>query len=58
MIAQIRSHPAVERAIPVAIFSPMGIYIPPQALSYPLEAYGVAMGDMAYMVYWAYSLPN
>jgi ABC-type lipoprotein release transport system permease subunit len=48
-IAQIRSYPAVERAITVAVFSLMGIYIPPTAPSYPVEAYGVATEDMAYL---------
>lgn len=48
--AQIRAHPAVERVIPVTVFSPLGIFIPPTAPSYPLEAYGVTAEDMAYLV--------
>ncbi len=49
MIAQIRAHPAVERAIPVTVFSPFGILMPPIAPNYPLEAYGVTAEDMAYL---------
>jgi putative ABC transport system permease protein len=49
-IAQIRAHPAVERVIPIIVFSPLGIFIPPPASNYPVEAYGVAAEDMAYLV--------
>jgi len=50
VIAQIRVHPAVERVIPVAVFSPLGIFVPPTAPNYPVEAYGVTAEDMAYLV--------
>jgi len=49
MIAQIRAHPAVERAIPITVFSPFGILMPPIAPNYPLEAYSVTAEDMAYL---------
>jgi ABC-type lipoprotein release transport system permease subunit len=48
-IEQIRANPAVDRAIPVAVFSPMGIYIPPTAPSYPVDAYAVTAEDMVYL---------
>ncbi|MBN1218107.1 MAG: ABC transporter permease [Anaerolineae bacterium] len=48
--AQIRAHPAVERVAPVMVFSPLGIFIPPTAPYYPVEAYGVTVEDMAYLV--------
>jgi len=48
--AQISAHPAVERAIPVYAFSPLGISIPPVIPNYPGEAYGVTAEDMAYLV--------
>ena len=50
VIAQIRAHPAVERVIPVMVFSPLGIFIPPPAPNYPVEAYGVTAEDTAYLV--------
>jgi len=50
VIAQIRAHPAVERAIPVAAFSPLGIFVPPTAPNYPVDAYGVTAEDMAYLM--------
>ncbi|MBN1889188.1 MAG: hypothetical protein JW850_14440 [Thermoflexales bacterium] len=50
VIAQIRAHPAVERTMPVTVFSPLGIFIPPTGISYPLEAYGITAEDMAYLV--------
>ncbi|MBN1813313.1 MAG: hypothetical protein JXA14_15870 [Anaerolineae bacterium] len=50
VIAQIRAHPAVERAIPAMAFSPLGIFVPPTAPNYPVEAYGVTVEDMAYLV--------
>ena len=50
VIAQIRVHPTVERVIPVAVFSPLGIFVPPTAPNYPLEAYGVTAEDMAYLM--------
>jgi len=49
VIAQIRTHPAVERVIPVTVFSPLGIFVPPSAPNYPLEAYGVMAEDMTYL---------
>lgn len=50
VMAQIRAHPAVERAMPVTVFSPLGISIPPVTSNYPVEAYGVTAEDMAYLV--------
>jgi ABC-type antimicrobial peptide transport system permease subunit len=50
VIAQVRAHPAVERVIPVTVFSPFGILMPPIAPNYPLEAYSVMAEDMAYLV--------
>jgi ABC-type lipoprotein release transport system permease subunit len=49
-IAQVQTHPAVERVIPAMLFSPLGIFVPPIAPSYPVEAYGVTAEDMAYLV--------
>jgi ABC-type lipoprotein release transport system permease subunit len=49
-IAQVRAHPAVERVIPAMLFSPLGIFVPPIAPTYPVEAYGVTAEDMAYLV--------
>ncbi|MBN1954462.1 MAG: ABC transporter permease [Anaerolineae bacterium] len=46
----VRAHPAVERVIPAMLFSPLGIYVPPIAPTYPVEAYGVTAEDMAYLV--------
>ncbi|MBN1218106.1 MAG: ABC transporter permease [Anaerolineae bacterium] len=48
--AQIRAHPAVERAIPAIIFSPLEMAIPPLLSDYPLEAYAVGAEDMTYLV--------
>ncbi len=50
MIAQIRAHPAVARAIPVTVFSPLGIFVPPTVPSYPVEAYSVTAEDMTFLV--------
>jgi ABC-type lipoprotein release transport system permease subunit len=50
VIAQIRAYPAVERVIPVTVFSPLGIFVPPSAPNYPLEAYGVTEDDMTYLI--------
>ncbi len=50
VIAHIRAHPAVERVMPVLVFSPLGVFIPPTAPYYPVEAYGVTAEDMAYLV--------
>ncbi len=50
VIAQVRAHPAVERAIPVYVFSPLEISIPPMIPNYPVEAYGVSVEDMAYLM--------
>ena len=36
--------------MPVTVFSPLGIFVPPTAPNYPLEAYGVTVEDMAYLV--------
>jgi ABC-type lipoprotein release transport system permease subunit len=47
---QIDAHPAVERTIPVYVFSPLEIAIPPMMIDYPVEAYGVLTDDLAYMV--------
>ena len=49
VIAQIRAHPSTERVIPVIVFSPLGIFVPPSAPNYPLEAYGVTAEDMIYL---------
>jgi len=49
-IAQIRAHPAVERTIPAMVFSPLGIFVPPTAPYYPVEAYGLTAEDMGYLV--------
>jgi ABC-type lipoprotein release transport system permease subunit len=49
-IAQIRAHPAVERAIPVAIISPFGLTMPLIRDNSPLETYGVTAEDMTYLV--------
>lgn len=49
-IAQVRAHPAVERVVPTMLFSPLGIFVPPIAPTYPVEAYGVRAEDMAYLV--------
>lgn len=49
-IAQVRAHPAVERVIPAMLFSPLGIFVPPIAPTYPVEAYGLTAEDMAYLV--------
>jgi hypothetical protein len=49
-IAQVRAHPAVERVVPAMLFSPLGIFVPPIAPTYPVEAYGVTAEDMAYLV--------
>ena len=50
VMAQIRAHPAAERTIPVYVFSPLEIAIPPMMIDYPVEAYGVMTEDMAYLV--------
>jgi ABC-type antimicrobial peptide transport system permease subunit len=49
-MAQIRAHPAVERAIPVAIISPLGLVMPLIRDDSPLETYGVTAEDMTYLV--------
>ncbi|MFC1975171.1 FtsX-like permease family protein [Chloroflexota bacterium] len=49
-MAQIRAHPAVERAIPVTIISPLGLAMPLIRDNSPLETYGVTAEDMAYLV--------
>jgi ABC-type lipoprotein release transport system permease subunit len=50
VIAQIRSHPAADRTIPVYVFSPLDISIPPMLTNYPVEAYGVMVDDMTYLM--------
>jgi ABC-type lipoprotein release transport system permease subunit len=50
VIAQVRAHPAVERVIPVYVFSPLEISVPPMIPNYPVEAYGVTAEDMAYLM--------
>jgi hypothetical protein len=50
VIAQVRAHPAVERAIPVTVLSPLGVSFPPMIPSYPVEAYSLTSEDMAYLV--------
>jgi ABC-type lipoprotein release transport system permease subunit len=50
VIAQIRTHPAVERVIPVYTVVPFGIVYPPLDPNYPIEAYSVGVEDMAYVV--------
>ena len=49
-IAQIRTHPAVERAIPVVTISPFGLAMPLIRDNSPLETYGVMAEDMTYLV--------
>jgi ABC-type lipoprotein release transport system permease subunit len=49
-IAQVRTHPGVERAIPVAVISPLGLAMPLIRDNLPLETYGVTAEDMAYLV--------
>jgi ABC-type lipoprotein release transport system permease subunit len=49
-IAQIRAQPAVERTIPVYVFSPLDISVPPMITNYPVSAYGVGPEDMAYLM--------
>jgi ABC-type antimicrobial peptide transport system permease subunit len=49
-MAQIRAHPAVERAIPVTIISPLGLAMPLIRDNSPLETYGVTAEDMTYLV--------
>jgi ABC-type lipoprotein release transport system permease subunit len=50
VMAQIRTHPAVEHTIPVYVFTPFEIAIPPMMIDYPVEAYGVNAEDMAYLM--------
>jgi ABC-type antimicrobial peptide transport system permease subunit len=50
VIAQVRAHPAVERALPVYVFSPVELSIPPMITNYPVEAYGVNSDDMVYLM--------
>jgi ABC-type antimicrobial peptide transport system permease subunit len=50
VIAQVRAHRAVERTIPVYVFTPLEIAIPPMMIDYPVEAYGVTAEDMAYLM--------
>ncbi|MBN1312466.1 MAG: ABC transporter permease [Anaerolineae bacterium] len=50
VLAQIHAHPAAERTIPVYVFSPLDISIPPMLTNYPVEAYGVMTDDMAYLM--------
>jgi len=50
VVAQIRAHPAVEHTIPVYVFTPLEIAIPPMMIDYPVEAYGVTAEDMAYLM--------
>jgi ABC-type lipoprotein release transport system permease subunit len=50
VIAQIRAHPAAEHTIPVYVFTPFEIAIPPMMIDYPVEAYGVNADDMTYLM--------
>ncbi len=50
VVAQIRAHPAVERAIPVYVFTLLGVTFPPAIANYPVEAYGVTAENMVYLV--------
>ncbi|MBN1888294.1 MAG: ABC transporter permease [Thermoflexales bacterium] len=50
VIDQIRTHPAVERVIPVYTFAPVKISIPPMFPSRSVETLCVTEEDMAYMV--------
>jgi len=50
VIAQIRTHPAVERVIPAYTVSLFGLAIPPFYDGYPVETYSVPAEDMAYLV--------
>ncbi len=50
VMAQIRAHPGVERTIPVYVFTPLEIAIPPMMIDYPVEAYGVTAEDMSYLM--------
>jgi hypothetical protein len=47
---QIRAHSGVERVVPVYVFSPLGISMPPVAPNYPGEAYAVSAEDLDYLV--------
>lgn len=46
----LRALPAVERVIPVRVFSALGIAIPPVTPNYPGETYAVSHADLEYMV--------
>ena len=48
--AQIRTHPAVERVIPAYTVLPFGLAFPPLLVNFPVETYGVAAEDIAYLV--------
>ncbi|MBN1977170.1 MAG: ABC transporter permease [Anaerolineae bacterium] len=50
VIAQIRAHPGAKRTIPVYVFTPLEIAIPPMMIDYPVQAYGVTAEDLAYLV--------
>ncbi len=49
-VAQIRAHPAVERAIPATIISPLGLVLPLIRDHSPIETYAVTPEDMTYLV--------
>ena len=50
MIAQIRTHPAVERVIPAYTILPFGLAFPPLLVNFPVETYSIAAEDTAYLV--------
>jgi ABC-type antimicrobial peptide transport system permease subunit len=49
-VAQIRAHPAVERVIPAATISPLGLAVPIARDDFLIETYGVTAEDMTYLV--------
>jgi len=50
VMAQIRTHPAVERVIPAYTVLPFNLAFPPLLVDFPVETYSVAAEDMAYLV--------
>ncbi len=50
VIAQIRTHPTVERVIPVYTVLPLGLVLPPINPDYPVVVYSAGAEDMAYLV--------
>jgi hypothetical protein len=50
VVAQIRTHPAVERVIPVYTIVPFALVLPPTNACFPLDAYSVGAENMTYLV--------